>query len=224
MQGRASDGNEGTRLLQFLLHRLSLSNGRRFSQHCFDGELPAGCLAAQHDRVSSVPHSICQIAHLSASWDGCLDHTLDHLRGCYHKQTCLLGSLDKQLLREGHTIQAQLHPQVASCDHQCLGLLDDPLDVDERLRLLDLGANLGSSVRWNLEPVHYLNQLLQILTLLCERDADVVAGRIKTQEVLCVLHILLRQSRAIDLTVWHVDPLSRLQLPASQDPHRQLRI
>ena len=45
----------------------------------------------------------------------------------------LFGSLNQQLLREGHTVQAQLHPQIAARHHEGLGLGDDTLNVGEGL-------------------------------------------------------------------------------------------
>ena len=55
----------------------------------------------------------------------------------------LFGSLDQQLLREGHAVQAQLHAQVAARHHEGLGLGDDALDVGE-----GLPGRQGRQNRW----------------------------------------------------------------------------
>ena len=48
----------------------------------------------------------------------------------------LLGPGDQQLLRKRHTIQAQLHAQVATSHHEGLGLGDDAVDVGQSLRVI----------------------------------------------------------------------------------------
>ena len=53
------------------------------------------------------------------------------------EQCCqVLGFADEQFLGEGHSLQLQLHAQVATSHHQRLGLGDDAVDVGQSLRLI----------------------------------------------------------------------------------------
>lgn len=77
-----------------------------------------------------------QVRDFRTRWHRVLNHALHHLCGSDHKQPCLLGTLDEEFLREGHTVQAQLHAEITTCHHECLGLRDDALDVGEGLQML----------------------------------------------------------------------------------------
>ena len=74
----------------------------------------------------------------------------------------LLGTLDQQLLRKGHTIQAQLDTQITTCHHKRLGFGDNALDVGESLRVRHKwrsNSGIGRVFKWtwNLSIFTYMS-------------------------------------------------------------------
>mmetsp|Transcript_51169 Transcript_51169/g.111071 ORF Transcript_51169/g.111071 Transcript_51169/m.111071 type:complete len:262 (+) Transcript_51169:729-1514(+) len=206
-----------------MLHGLRLSAHRSLRPDRVQWILATCRLAAEHDSVGAVPDRIGHIADLCPRRHRGLDHALAHLGGCDDKETGLLGSGYEQLLRKGHTVDAQFHSKVPASDHQSLRLRDDAVDVRQCLGLLDLGADLGPLLFWNLQPVHDVDELLKVLGLLREGNADVLHRRIQLQQELRILYVLLGQSCAVDLHIRDIDSLPGLQFTSLDNLNLHLR-
>ena len=77
---------------------------------------------------------------------------------------------------------------------------------------------------WNVEPVHDVDELLEVLSLLYERHANVLDGRVQLQQELGILDVFGGQSCAVNLNVWNVDTLAGLEFSTTDDLHFQLRV
>jgi len=111
-------------------------------------------------------------------------HRLEHLGGGDHGLAVAIGFADQALLDRRHLLERELYAQVAACDHHRVTRLEDPPQVLERSRFLDLRHQLhvGRDER---------AQLAQVLRPPHEGEAQIVdAGR---RRVLRVLAILFRQ-------------------------------
>mmetsp|Transcript_32173 Transcript_32173/g.86169 ORF Transcript_32173/g.86169 Transcript_32173/m.86169 type:complete len:226 (-) Transcript_32173:1661-2338(-) len=164
-----------------VLGGLCLQNCRGLSHDRLDWVLSACCLAAQHHRIRAVPNSVLQIADLRSGGHRCLDHAFHHLRRSDDKETCIFRPYDQKFLCKRNALHTQLDAKISPRHHQRLRLGDDAIDVGQSLRLLNLGADLGPLVLWNAKTVHDVDQLLEVLTFLDERDAYVLAGRVQLQ-------------------------------------------
>eukprot|EP00966_Prymnesium_polylepis_P161676 3736711-Prymnesium_polylepis.1 len=112
-------------------------------------------------------------------------------------------------------MQAQLDAQVAASDHEPAREREDLVDVAQRRRLLDLGDDRGPRVLRHALGVHDVDELLDVLPLLRERERNVVDAL--REQVLGVLSVLDRQRGARDLQLGHVDPLAALEAAAQDD-------
>mmetsp|Transcript_79757 Transcript_79757/g.165717 ORF Transcript_79757/g.165717 Transcript_79757/m.165717 type:complete len:255 (-) Transcript_79757:736-1500(-) len=193
-----------------VLHGLGLKHCSGLGPNGLERILAAGGLSTQHHCVGAIPDGVLKIGDLGTCWHGVFDHALDHLRRRDDEEACFLGFRDEQLLSEGHPVHTKLDAQISSSDHQGLALGDDAIDVGEGLRLLNLGADLRSTIGRDVQTVHDVDELLQILGLLRKGDADVLDGGLQLEEVLGVLDVLFSEGSASDLDVRHVHTFSGL--------------
>mmetsp|Transcript_92386 Transcript_92386/g.162959 ORF Transcript_92386/g.162959 Transcript_92386/m.162959 type:complete len:223 (-) Transcript_92386:1057-1725(-) len=168
------DGTVVDLRLEEIASGLCLECGGCLRHDCLEGELPGGGLSTQHYCISAIPDSVLQIAHLGPRRNWSHDHALHHLRRSDDKQACRFCLGNQQLLRERHTLNLHLDTEVTTSNHQGLRFLDDTINVCQCLRLLNLWANLWPLLCWDVHAIHDVNQLLTILSFLCEGDADVL--------------------------------------------------
>mmetsp|Transcript_59735 Transcript_59735/g.139777 ORF Transcript_59735/g.139777 Transcript_59735/m.139777 type:complete len:207 (-) Transcript_59735:859-1479(-) len=206
-----------------MLYALRLERGVGFSSDGLTRVLAASCLATQHHSIRAVPYGILHIADLCPGWNWLLDHAFHHLSGIDHEQASILGSPDQKLLSERNPFELQLHSKISPCHHQGLRLGDDAINVCQGLRLLDLRADFRPALGRDVQSIHNVDELLQVLPLLDKGHADVLDRRVQLQEILCILDVLRRQRGAVDLEVRDVDALAGLQLSSTGDLHLQLR-
>mmetsp|Transcript_129875 Transcript_129875/g.183158 ORF Transcript_129875/g.183158 Transcript_129875/m.183158 type:complete len:296 (+) Transcript_129875:56-943(+) len=190
----------------------------------FQGVFAACCLSGKHHRIGAVPNGIAQVRNFGSCWYRCFDHRLDHLRGCNHEEPSILCLSNEKLLCEGHAVESKLNTKIPAGNHQGLRLLDDSFDVGQRLRLLNLRANLRPLLSRDLQPVHDVDELLQVLGLLSEGDADVLDRRIQLQQELGILDVFDSEGCTIDLDVRHVHALPGFEFASPDHFYLQLRV
>mmetsp|Transcript_59734 Transcript_59734/g.139772 ORF Transcript_59734/g.139772 Transcript_59734/m.139772 type:complete len:265 (-) Transcript_59734:403-1197(-) len=204
---------------QQILDTLRFQRGCSLGHDGFAGELAACSLTAEHDGICTIPDGVLKVTDLGPGRNWVLNHAFDHLRGVDHEKALVLGLSDEVFLRKWHPLELQLDAQVSPGHHQSLGLGDDAVDVGQGLGLLDLGADLRALLLRNVEAIHDVDELLKVLALLHEGDADVLDGRIQLQEELSILDVLGSQRGAVNLHVWHVHTLAGLQRASTDDFH-----
>mmetsp|Transcript_151858 Transcript_151858/g.282950 ORF Transcript_151858/g.282950 Transcript_151858/m.282950 type:complete len:365 (-) Transcript_151858:495-1589(-) len=200
---------------------LCLTSCRCLCHDGFQWVLARRGFPTQHDSVCAIKDSICQVSNLCSCRHWILNHALNHLCCSDHEKSSLLRPLDQKLLCEWCPVHSKLDTQVTPGHHQGLRLCNDPFNVGERLWLLNLRADLRALLGWHLHAVHDVDELLQVLSLLCEGDTDVLARRVELQQVFCILNVFGCERGAINLTLGHVHTLASFQLSTSDNLHFQ---
>ena len=90
-------------------------------------------------------------------------------------------ALDDILLDQRHFLFGDLHPQVPARNHHCIGLLEDAIEVIQRLGFLNLGNDSGVLAL----RLYALAEFHNVLGVAHERQANPI-------------HILLQGVRQID--------------------------
>ncbi len=113
-------------------------------------------LRRQHDGVCAVEHRRCDIGGLRPGWRWGAYHAFQHLRRHHDRFAQLSRRTYDALLRQGHFLGRQLHPEIAARHHHRVGQLHDGLEVLQRLRLLQLHHHPGTTADKLLRLCHVL--------------------------------------------------------------------
>ena len=169
-------------------------------------------LRGHHHRRGAVEDRVRDVACLGPGRLGVLDHRLEHLGRGDHGLPGLEAARDDLLLQHRHHLGADLDAEIATGDHQPVGLGEDLVERLDRLRLLDLRDHAGDGAA-------LLDDLLQLADVLgCphERERDVVDSRPSANS---------RSSRSFSVSAGHGDhdaarqvhALVRVDLAADHD-------
>ena len=96
-------------------------------------------LLGQHDRVGAIEHRVGHVRGLGAGGLRVAGHAVEHLSGRDDRPPRAVGGADDPLLRGRHSLDRDLHPQIAARHHDRVGGRDDGIEPLQRLLLLDLG-------------------------------------------------------------------------------------
>jgi len=146
---------------------------------------------------------------------GAVHHRLEHLRRGDHVDPGGERCRDDPLLEMGDVLERGLHPEVAPRDHHGIGRGQDPVEVLQSLRLLQLGDDRHALPRRPNRP----DQPPDVLGRPDEGKRHVVDAEAESE--LQVVPVLPRQGRQRYFPVGQVDPLPVCHLPPLLDtaPH-----
>lgn len=161
-----------------------------------------GCLARQHDTVCAVSDGVADVADLSTSWPGVLDHALEHLGGADDGLASKVAHGNHLLLGGEHLSGGDLNTKVTTGNHDTIGLLENLGKVVQTLSVLDLGNDLDVLALL----AEDLPDGLDVLTTTNKRGEDHVDVVLDTKAQ--VVLVLLGEGRKIDVSVGQVDTLS----------------
>ena len=122
------------------LHRF---NDVRHSRHRFNRVGTYRCFRAEHDRICAVQYGVGYVIDLCSRGNRSLNHRLHHLGRNDHRLAQAHAALDDVLLDQRHFLLGDLHPQVPTRNHHRIGLLEDAIEVFQRLGFLNLGDDSG---------------------------------------------------------------------------------
>ena len=169
-----------------------------------------GRLGRQHQGVGPLIGGIGHVRGLGPGRGRRGRHRFQHLGGDDHRHAALAGGADDLLLRHRHLFRLQLHAQIAAGHHHPVAIVEDALQLRQRLRLLDLGQTGGAAL-------HDLLQLGHVLGLLDEAERHPVDADPQGEGQ--VLAVLGRQGRDRHYRLGHGHTLAVRQFRAALDRH-----
>ena len=128
-----------------------------------------------------------------------MHHGIQHLGRHHHRLAGEAAGADDPLLGAGHVLRRHLHPEIAARHHHRIGLLDQLIQMDQRLGLLDLHHDRGPLAD---QP----SRLGDILRALHEGKRDPIAAEIEAE--LQIGAVLLGQGREAEEDIGQVQPLA----------------
>jgi hypothetical protein len=129
-----------------------------------------GGFAGQHQAVGLFIGGVHHIGDLRAGGRGVGDHRFEKLGGHDHAFAEFMATLDDAALKQGKLLEFNLGAQVATGDHDDIGLADDRVDIADRFLVLDLGDEL----RVTFQGYHGITQLTNVGGIADKRPGDVV--------------------------------------------------
>lgn len=162
-----------------------------------------GGLTRQHDTVSTVSDGVANVANLSTSGSGVLDHALEHLGGANDGLAGNVAHGNHLLLGSKHLGGGNLDTQVTTSDHDTVSLLENLREVVQTLPVLNLGNDLDVLALL----AKNLTDGLDVLATADKRGKDHVDIVLDTESQ--VVLVLLGQGWKVDIGVGQVDTLSR---------------
>mmetsp|Transcript_15782 Transcript_15782/g.19674 ORF Transcript_15782/g.19674 Transcript_15782/m.19674 type:complete len:202 (-) Transcript_15782:783-1388(-) len=182
-------------------HRKPLSPKYDFIHHlhCLHGIVTFGCLATQHDTISSIIDGIRHISNLCSGRTRVLRHTLQHLRGHNNRLPHSITCCNNLFLCISHLLNWNLHTQITSRHHNTVTLHQYLVKITQRRHTLNLtdyqrgrGARIHTHIIRHHMP-HKVTDLTYALGALHETGCNVV--NILRQPVLDIILILIGNGR-----------------------------
>ena len=172
------------------------------------GKAPEAEFGRQHHRVAAFEDGGGDVGHLGAGRHRRGDHRFEHLGGDDHRLAGAAAGAGDLLLDAGHALQRHLDAEVATGDHERVGVFDDRRQAFDRLRLLDLGEDAGAAAG---ELAH----LGEVFRALDERQRDPVDAGVERR--FQVGTVLRRQRAEGDGGVGNADALAVGEVVADLD-------
>lgn len=122
---------------------LGLEDGLAHLTDSLVGVSTLGRLTRKHDAISTIGNSVADIADLCSGGSGVLDHGLKHLGSADDGLASNVAHGNDLLLGSKHLGGGNLDTQVATSNHNTVGLGENLSEVVETLPVLDLGNDLN---------------------------------------------------------------------------------
>ena len=169
-----------------------------------------GRLGRQHQGIGALIDGIGDIGGLGAGRRGRPRHRLQHLGRHDHRHAPVAGGADDGLLCHRHLFGIQLNAQITARHHHPVGIVEDGLQLVQRLGLLDLGQTGRLAVHQPLQLGHVLGLLDKAQRHPVHADPE---GKGQ------ILAVLGRQGRDRNDRFRHGDALAVRQFRAALDRH-----
>ena len=168
-------------------------------RHRFDGILAHRGFRREHHGIGAVIDGGRHIRGLGPGRGRRMHHGIQHLGRHHHRLAGEAAGADDPLLGAGHVLRRHLHAEIAARHHHRIGLLDQLIQMDQRLGLLDLHHDRGPFAD---QP----SRLGDILRALHEGKRDPIAAEIEAE--LQIGAVLLGQGREAEEDIGQVQPLA----------------
>src|SRR5262245_19614466 len=116
-------------------------------RHGFDRIAAHRRLAGEHHTIGPVEDRVRYVGRFSTRGKSMAGHRFQHLRGGDDRLGSLVGAPHEILLHHRYSLDRHLHSQVATSDHDAVGLFQNLVDVVQSTGPFDLGDNEGLAAK-----------------------------------------------------------------------------
>ena len=131
---------------------------------CIQRIIACGGFLGEHERVSAVQDSVCDIRHLGAGGTGIPHHRAQHLRRRDDRLAQMIGRADHHFLHGGNALLGDFQTQVAARNHDAVDVFENAVEMVQRLVFFDLGDDRNRRAAM-LHLLHLAPRVKNILTV-----------------------------------------------------------